>query len=442
MYFQGDRVLRSFRGASTVAWPEDLLKDLVGRGLVAPFRWLVPTEYPIEGNEPGASWLETSRVPVWSYPYEWCRPQLCDAGLLTLAILREAITRGWTLKDASPFNVQFEGAVPLFVDLNSFEPRSSEGPWLAYRQFCREFIAPAAVGFHLSDEWRRLLTRTPDGLDLDACSRALPLSSLLDLGAFFHVLLPAFFERRVRFPGRDASRLRLATSRLLAIVGSLEEALRRWRLPRRVSPWAGYSDDPRSYSKPGLAAKEAVLRSHLARVGKIGLALDLGCNTGRFTRLIMAHAARVVAIDSDDASIAVLYESLASERNRAVLPLCFDFVAPAPALGWRCAERESFDARVRPDLVSALALVHHVCAGRGIPLREFLGYLASLAPRVILEWVPPEDPMARPLLDRIPGAASRYTAGIFEAELSANFEVETRSELPGSSRVMFLLRSR
>ena len=46
------------------------------------------------------------------------------------------------LKDATPYNVQWRGSQPVFVDVGSFE-RAREGePWAGYRQFCMLFLYP------------------------------------------------------------------------------------------------------------------------------------------------------------------------------------------------------------------------------------------------------------------------------------------------------------
>ena len=53
-----------------------------------------------------------------------------------------ALDHGLTLRDATPYNVQFVGTRPVFIDLGSFEPGADGGPWAAYTQFCRLFLYP------------------------------------------------------------------------------------------------------------------------------------------------------------------------------------------------------------------------------------------------------------------------------------------------------------
>ena len=95
--------------------------------------------------DPQGEWvavLRHERMPFVSYPYEWTFSMLKDAALLQLAITRQAFAAGLGLKDATPYNVQWRGARPVFIDVGSFE-RAREGePWLGYRQFCMLFLYP------------------------------------------------------------------------------------------------------------------------------------------------------------------------------------------------------------------------------------------------------------------------------------------------------------
>ncbi len=56
-----------------------------------------------------------------SYPYEWSFSQLKDAALLTLDIMKESLSYGMILKDASAYNVQFHRGKPILIDTLSFE---------------------------------------------------------------------------------------------------------------------------------------------------------------------------------------------------------------------------------------------------------------------------------------------------------------------------------
>ena len=64
--------------------------------------------------------LLVEKIPFISYPYEWSFNQFKDALLLTLKIQKISIKYGMTLKDATPYNIQFKNNQPIFIDTLSF----------------------------------------------------------------------------------------------------------------------------------------------------------------------------------------------------------------------------------------------------------------------------------------------------------------------------------
>ena len=65
---------------------------------------------------------------------------LKDAALLQLELVLAGLEEGLILKDASPYNVQWRGARPVFIDVGSFERLRPGEPWAGYRQFCMLFL--------------------------------------------------------------------------------------------------------------------------------------------------------------------------------------------------------------------------------------------------------------------------------------------------------------
>ena len=101
-----------------------------------------------------AAVLRHEKIPFVSYPYEWCFEMLRDAALLQIDLLLAALEEDFTLKDASPFNIQWNGSLPVFIDITSFEALDAGESWVAYRQFCQLFLYPLllqaykGVAFH------------------------------------------------------------------------------------------------------------------------------------------------------------------------------------------------------------------------------------------------------------------------------------------------------
>ena len=75
----------------------------------------------IEITDKAIAVLRPRPLPFISYPYEWSFGQLKAAALLTLAIQKAALEKGMSLKDASAYNIQFDGVKPVFIDTLSFE---------------------------------------------------------------------------------------------------------------------------------------------------------------------------------------------------------------------------------------------------------------------------------------------------------------------------------
>jgi hypothetical protein len=95
--------------------------------------------------------LAPERIAVISYPYEWCFSQLREAALTTLRIQKIAFEHGMMLKDASAYNIQFQGSRAVFIDTLSFEKYEEGAPWIGYRQFCQHFLAPLALIAHVDE---------------------------------------------------------------------------------------------------------------------------------------------------------------------------------------------------------------------------------------------------------------------------------------------------
>ena len=113
-----------------------------------------------------------------------------------------------------------------------------------------------------------------------------------------------------------------------------------------------------------------------------------------------------------------------------------DLADPSPGLGWRGGERPGLLDRGRPELVLALALVHHLSIGANVPLAEVVDWLASLGGALVVEFPTREDPMVQRLLERKrAGAHPDYELEHFEAALGARCEIAHREDL--GTRVLF-----
>lgn len=412
---------------------------------------LIPT-WEIDGVDPPAGLhgavagvLEHEVVPFVSYPYEWTFGMLKDAALLQLDILRRALDAGLTLKDATPYNVQFRGVSPVFVDVGSFEPLTDGEPWVGYRQFCMLFLYPLLLQAYADVPFQARLRGSLDGITPEECSNLLSGRRRYRKGVLTHVSLHSKLERRYAGSGGEVKKelksagfskelIQANVKRLQKLIAGLE-----WNPPG--STWSGY-ELTTTYTGEDAERKAAFVAAAVAseRPRRVW---DLGCNEGRHARIAAETAETVVALDADALVLERLYRALKQEQGRNILPLVGNLVDPSPSLGWRGLERRTLDARGTPDLALALALIHHVVIGGNVPVAEFLDWLRSLECALVIEFPTPDDPMVRRLLDRKrPGDHPDYERDFFERALRERFEIERSEELATGARVLYLARPR
>jgi hypothetical protein len=391
-----------------------------------------------------AAVLRHERIPFLSWPFEWPFSMLKDASLLTLELMENALHEGLILKDGTPYNVQWRGAAPVFIDVGSFEHLREGEPWFGYRQFCMQCLYPLMLQSYREVPYRPLLRGQLEGIAPEQMRNLLSLRDRFRRGVLTNVVLHARLERG--HSQRSATEARQELKRagfrpelIKANVGRLARLVQRLDWKPRRSEWSDYREIS-AYEEEELRGKEAFVESAIATtVPK--LVWDLGANDGRFSRIAARGGAYVVAIDGDEVAVDRLYRELRGEGSERILPLALDLVDSSPGMGWRGSERQRLEERGRPDLVLALALVHHLAIGANVPLAAVVDWLADLGAALVIEFPAREDPMVVRLLSRKrEDAHPDYGLENFEALLERRFSVARREQL--GSRVLFEARPR
>ena len=420
-----------------------LLSDLVERGSVlestpvsvedAPELYRVAPDVGLVVEHP--------RVPFISYPYEWPLEMLRSAALLHLDLMQAALEKGFVLKDATPYNVQFVGTKAVMIDLGSFERYEEGAPWVGYSQFCRTFLNPLLLQASTGVPFQPWLRGSLEGIEPARLSPLLPLRRKLSPGVFMDVVLQAWLARRARpSSDRPPSKPRpIPKAVITGLVNRLRKSVARLKRRGGKSTWLDY-EAKLPYGPEALARKDSLVEEALER-SRPRMAWDLGCNTGKYSLIAARHAEYVVAIDYDEATVGALYER-AKDEQANVLPLTIDFLNPSPSQGWAQSERQGLLERGGADFALCLALVHHLAIGGNVPLPRIVDWLAGLTRAGIVEFVPKGDPMVQTLLRTREDVFGDYSTEAFEAALSERFEIETKSELPGSERVLYLFRAK
>ncbi len=386
-----------------------------------------------------AAFIEHQRIPVISYPYEWTFGMLRDAALLQLQLVESAILEGMTLKDATPYNIQFVSGSPVFIDIPSFETLQPGAPWAGYRQFCELFLFPLLLQAYKGIAFQPLLRGSIDGIDVQTAARLFGLRDRFRSGVLSHVWLQAKLDRRYGATQRDVrGELKSAGFNKELILANLRKMRRLvTRLDWRGdgSEWGAY-EEFHNYSTSDHALKESFVDECVAASGA-GCVWDIGCNTGQFARIAARHAGQVIAMDLDHYAVERLYRELRSENGRNILTLVQNIADPSPNWGWRNRERSDLVTRARPDLVLCLALIHHVVISANVPLDEFVGWLADLAEHLVIEYVSRGDDKVQTLLRNKEDKYSDYSRDGLEQALERHFAINRRQSLESGNRYLY-----
>jgi len=385
--------------------------------------------------------IEPQIIPFISYPYEWCFSQFKDAALLTLLIQKISLEFGMTLKDASSFNIQFLFGKPVFIDTLSFEKYKEGQPWVAYRQFCEQFLAPLALMVYKDVRLNRLLQTHMNGIPLDSAVKLLPFTSRLNPALFLHIFLHARSQKRfAHLPLSRKIDKQFSRRAFIGLIENLENGIKGLSWEPEKTVWTDYYNENNydSYSSKSLAEKKAIVAEYL-RVLHSKTLWDIGANTGVFTRIAAKKGIFTVSMDNDPSVVEQNYRQVKENKEKNILPLWVDIINPTPAIGWENKERGSFLSRRLPDTVLALALVHHLVIGNNLPLSKLAAFFAKICSSLIIEFVPKEDQQARLLLQNREAIFLDYTQEIFEKEFSRFFRISKKSIIPKSKRTLYLM---
>lgn len=384
--------------------------------------------------------LAHDKVPFWSYPYEWSFSMLKSAASLHLRLLEEALTEGLTLKDATPYNVQFVGCRPIFVDIGSFTKYEPGEPWIGYRQFCRQFLYPLMVRAHADVPFQPLLRGSLDGIAAETARSLLRGRRTTKPGVAADVMLQSRAEKTMSDSSRNVrsemSKAGFSAELILTNVQRLQKVIQKTTWDPGESTWSEYADCEHVATQRG--PKEEFVK-RVAGQKHRQLVWDLGANDAFFSKAVASLSDTVVAIDGDEATVNRVFHTLAADGPNNVLPLVMDLADPSPGLGWRGNERRTLEDRGLPDLVLMLAVVHHLVIGANLPLAAVIDWIASFDAEVVFEWVPLEDPMSEKLTanKRRTEVHADYDEASLRRYLGGRFDI--REELPLEGRRLFHL---
>jgi hypothetical protein len=406
----------------------DLARRWVELGLLVPYEWL--------DNRT----VRSPRFPFVTLPSEWTAAQFYTAAHLTIRLHVEAVIEGWDLKDASAWNIVFNGLNPVFVDLLSFE-RIQEKYWRAAGQFSRHFLLPLLLekmglmeASHSFRLWR-------DGVPCDSARR------LLGLRRFLTRYWPLMIgnegvntrlksSRITDFRMEDLSSVQVFRARLNSSLRWMLEGVCPLRCSSRRTIWGGYESNRNHYSEPALIFKRDIVKDWLGRIQPKWV-LDVGSNAGEFSDLAVRIGARAICWDADAHALSILVSRHSGTREaNHFFPILSSVDDLTGGRGWMGTEFPSMADHLhqRCDVVMMLAITHHLAIANGVRLRDIFSLAAYVSTRaLLLELLSERDSRVIELCQRFNRDPSEFTIdNQISAAASAGFRIIEHVEPMGT----------
>ncbi|MDP4267490.1 MAG: SAM-dependent methyltransferase [Bacteroidota bacterium] len=374
------------------------------------------------------------------YPYEWSFSMLKDAAILLLNIQITALNYGMTLKDASAYNIQFSHTGPVLIDTLSFETYNEGEAWKAYGQFCRHYLAPLALMYHIDNRMIRLLKDYIDGIPLDLASKLLPGKTRFNFGIQTHIHLHSKFRKNYSSGEIDKYKKKISKTGLLGIIDNLKNTLKKMNFRPGESIWNDYSRNS-NYTEDAFENKREIVNDildYLSVEAGGNIIWDIGCNTCTFSKIAVEKGFEVRAMDSEHDVIEINY----NKHIKGIDVFVCDITNPSGGVGWLNHERESLLDREKPDIILALALIHHLVITSGIPFRKIAEGFNEISNWALIEFVKPEDSQIKRMLQNRGNDFDDYNTDNFEMEFGKFFDIIIKKQIVNSERIVYLFKKR
>ena len=406
-------------------------------------KFIEPLDIGLQEDTSSTFWLEHEKIKLITYPHEWGFETLKKAALFHLELQKKALEAGFIIKDASPYNVQFKMGEPIFIDFLSFDDYREGSHWVAYNQFCENFLNPLLIKAYTGVEHNQFFRGSIDGVGAQLTSNMLPLSSWLSFNTISHVHLAAWAQKKVDATSKSPLRSlkpSISSRNLVALWESIILFISKLKTKKKTY-WGNYENNT-SYNNESVMEKDRLVGDFVSK-NNLQTVVDLGCNSGRYSRIAFVHGAkRVIGLDVDGGAIdkANLDKEL---KTKEFIGLQFDLMNPSPAIGWRNCERLTlWDRLPKIDGIICLALIHHICIGKNVPISEFIKFLFSMANNILIEFVPKSDPMVKGLLANRLDIFTDYNEKYFENEIVKYGKIHDINDLKGSTRKLYECHSK
>lgn len=384
------------------------------------------------------SLLKVEKIFPILYPYEWGFNQLKSAALFTLEIQKKAIEFNMSLKDATPYNIQFKNNKPIFIDTLSFEKLSDDYNWIAYKQFCENFLYPLLLMSKIDLRLNKLLITFIDGIPLDLAYNLLDFKSKLNPLVLLNIVIPKILKSKSKDSSKDGSKRKISKSQHLNLIKHLQHSIEQLNITKSKTEWDNYNEETENEKSDYVVDKINHVNLYTQNES-YNIIWDIGANDGFYSRYFKNKANQIISLDIDIKCVDRNYLINKKEGNNNLTSVLFDISNPSPGIGWLNEERSSIFSRIGdPDIILFFAVMHHII-NSNIPVEKIIDFLYLKTKKVIFEFIPFSDPKCKEIFKSRPDEFNYPSLDDFLKLLESKFLVQESIELKGTKRVLMIL---
>lgn len=390
--------------------------------------------------------IKAEKIPFITYPYEWSFNMYKEAALLTLKLQKYSLDNGFSLKDASAFNITFYKGKAIFIDTLSFDFYTENSPWRAYKQFITHFFGPLLLAHYHGADQLKLLSNFIDGIPVRTISSMLPFKTKLNpiLYSNIHLLAKLEDKHNEDYEG-ETKEATLSRKGQLNIIETLYNYIKKLEL-KEHSEWGNYYDKT-NYTSDAFIKKSEIINNWMDAIRPERI-IDIGGNDGTFVRKLNSNVKTALVCDIDNNAVDFNHKTMKLNKEQFMLPFVIDVLNPSAAIGLNNKERDSFLNRIKslaPDVTLALAVIHHMSLSGNVPFRESAKFFSSFSKHLIIEFPKREDSWVQRLLNNKADFKNHfdfYNSNNFENSYSDYFEIVKKETILNSERVLYLLKKK
>ncbi len=382
-------------------------------------------------------------IPFITNPYEWSFEQYKQAALLTLKLQKYSLTKGFSLKDASAYNITIYQGKPIFIDTLSFDFYEKDTPWRAYQQFITHFFGPLILAKYHGNEILKMTQTHIDGIPVKLIASLLPTKSKLSSTLYTNIHLLAKMEGKYKDDYKAETKVaKLSLKAQNNILDSLYNFIKNLQ-SNEATEWGDYYTKT-NYDAHAFDAKKKLIKSWVAPLEAKRI-IDVGGNDGTFARSLDSDA-HLIVTDIDAQAVDQNFAKAQQNKEKNMLAFVCDVLQPAAGIGFNNTERQSLLFRLKdyePDVTMALALIHHITLSGNVPFEKSASFFASFSKYLIIEFPKREDSWVHSLLIRKREFINHfdfYNEENFEASFKKYFTLEKKETIAGTSRVLYFFK--